>query len=92
MVFTPVEGVEITEVPDGRVIYQTDRERVHFLNPTAVVVLELCGQKFSVAQIEAFLKDAYDLTEDPAASVRDCIRSLLSEQLLRPSPRSSAAP
>src|SRR5688500_8698161 len=32
MVFIPVEGVEITEVPDGRVIYQNGRERVHFLN------------------------------------------------------------
>jgi hypothetical protein len=85
MVFAPVDGLELTDVPDGRVVYQADRERVHFLNPTAVIVFELCGEKLSVGAIESFLKDAYDLGETPSAAVRECIGSLLSEKLLRPS-------
>ncbi|MDR3471341.1 MAG: hypothetical protein P4M09_06585 [Devosia sp.] len=84
MVFAPVDGLELTDVPDGRVVYQADRERVHFLNPTAVIVFELCGEKLSVGAIETFLKDAFDLSEVPATGVRDCIRSLLDEKLLRP--------
>ena len=39
MTFSPTEGLEISEVPDGRVIYQAANERVHYFNPTAVVVL-----------------------------------------------------
>lgn len=85
MHFVLADGVEITEVPDGRVIYQHGRERVHFLNPTAVVVLELCGQNFPVSRIERFLTDAYDLKEPPGEAVRACIRSLLKEELVRPS-------
>lgn len=85
MVFAPVEGLELTEVPDGRVVYQAARERVHFLNPTAVIVFELCGEKLSVGAIESFLKDVYDMDEAPTAAVRECIGSLLNEKLLRSS-------
>lgn len=92
MVFAPVEGLELTDVPDGRVVYQAAKERVHYFNPTAVVVFELCGMGHSVKEIEKFLMDAYDLEASPAELVRACIRSLLNEGLLRLSPRSSAAP
>lgn len=85
MTFSPTEGLEISEVPDGRVIYQAASERVHYFNPTAVVVFELCGLGHSVAEIGAFLKDAYGLAAEPAAEVRQCIEALLKENLLRPS-------
>ncbi|MEQ1770379.1 MAG: hypothetical protein ABL879_11120 [Devosia sp.] len=84
--FKPIEGLEVSEVPDGRVIYQTARERVHFLNPTAVVVFELCGMSQTVGQIEDFLKDSYDLPEAPVTEVAQCLRSLLDEDLIRPTP------
>lgn len=85
MVFVPAEGLEISEVPDGRVIYQASKERVHYFNPTAVVVFELCGMNHSVAQIGEFLRDAYGLATPPVAEVRECIAALLKEDLLRPS-------
>jgi hypothetical protein len=91
MVFVPTEGLEISEVPDGRVIYQAAKERVHYFNPTAVVVFELCGMNHSVGEIGAFLRDAYGLAAVPAAEVRECIASLLKEDLLRPATPSSAA-
>jgi hypothetical protein len=28
-------GVELSEVTDGFLVYQPDRDRVHYLNPTA---------------------------------------------------------
>lgn len=85
MTFSPTEGLEISEVPDGRVIYQAANERVHYFNPTAVVVFELCGLGHSVAEISTFLRDAYGLAAEPAAEVRQCIEALLKENLLRPS-------
>jgi hypothetical protein len=84
MKFAPVEGLEISEVPDGRVIYQASSERVHYFNPTAVVVFELCGLGHSVGEIGAFLKDAYGLDAEPKAEVVQCIESLVNEKLLRP--------
>lgn len=83
MTFSPTEGLEISEVPDGRVIYQAASERVHYFNPTAVVVFELCGLGHTVAEIGAFLRDAYGLAAVPAAEVRQCIEALVKENLLR---------
>ncbi len=85
MIFSPAEGLEVSEVPDGRVIYQASKERVHYFNPTAVVVFELCSMNHSVGQIAEFLRDAYSLDAPPAAEVRECITSLVKEDLLRPS-------
>ncbi|MGN6100204.1 MAG: PqqD family protein [Devosia sp.] len=83
--FEAVGGVEITEVPDGRVVYQASRDKVHYLNPTAIIVFELCTSGQSAGEIATFLKDAYGLDEPPTESVDTCIRSLLDEGLLRPS-------
>ncbi len=85
MTFTPTEGLEISEVPDGRVIYQPSNERVHYFNPTAVVVFELCGMGHTVGEIGTFLRDAYSLDVEPKAEVIQCIEALVSENLLRPS-------
>ena len=85
MKFTPADGLEISEVPDGRVIYQAAKERVHYFNPTAVVVFELCGAGYGVGEIGTFLKDAYGLDAEPKAEVIACIESLTKEDLLRPS-------
>lgn len=92
MVFVPVEGLEVSDVPDGRVIYQAATERVHYLNPTAVVVFEFCDMKQPVRDIVAFLQTAYQLKDPPLAQVSECISSLLEENLLRSLPPSSAAP
>lgn len=83
-VYEQTEGLEITEVPDGRVVYQASAGKVHYLNPTAIIVLELCGSGQSAAGVAAFLKDAYGLADLPTESVNACIRSLLDEGLLRP--------
>jgi hypothetical protein len=85
MVFVPAEGLEVSDVPDGRVIYQSSKERVHYLNPTALLVFEFCDMKRPVAEIVDFLQTAYQLPTPPAIQVRDCIASLLKEGLLRPS-------
>jgi hypothetical protein len=42
-VYVKAEGHEFNQVPDGYVIYQTGRDRVHFLNPTASPPFPSCG-------------------------------------------------
>jgi len=85
MVFVPAEGLEVSDVPDGRVIYQSSMERVHYLNPTALLVFEFGDVKRPVAEIVAFIQTAYQLAQPPVTEVRDCIASLLKEGLIRPS-------
>lgn len=89
--FRVVDGVEFTRVPDGAVLYQNERERVHFLNPTAMVVFELCDIGKSAVEIESFLADAFGLADTPKEAVRECLISLLDEGLIVCDP-SSAAP
>ena len=90
MRFVPAEGVEITDVPDGRVIYDKTNDRVHFLNSTAVVVFELCDMGRGVGDIVAFLADAYGLAEPPREAVAECLTTMLNERLIQPSPSASA--
>jgi hypothetical protein len=89
--FESAGDVEINNVPDGAMAYQKDRERVHFLNPTALVIYELCGLKKSTQEIEDFLAGAFGLAEPPRDAVRDCLVSLVDEGLVVCAP-SSAAP
>jgi hypothetical protein len=86
--FAVEQGHEISQVPDGCVIYQPSRERVHFLNPTAVVVYELVAAGKPVAEIVAFLQDAFELADPPHDAVRACIESMSREQLITPCPSS----
>lgn len=91
MTFRTVDGLELNRVPDGAVLYQNERERVHFLNPTALVVFELCSLGKSTGEIDTFIADAFDLPDAPTAAVHECLASLVDEGLVVCVP-SSAAP
>jgi hypothetical protein len=78
------EGLEVNQVPDGYVIYQADRDRVHFLNTTAAAVLELCDGDHTVDDIVAILAAAYELPERPEESVLSSVSNLVDEGLLAP--------
>jgi hypothetical protein len=89
-VFAAGEGLEITHAPDGCVAYDPANEKVHYLNPTAGIVFELCDGANSARTISEFLKTAYALDAAPIESVRDCLISLLDQGLVRPCPKSPA--
>jgi hypothetical protein len=59
--FRTTGDLEVTEVPDGYVIYDEQHELVHYLNPTAAVIYTVCDGTRTVADIQALLRDAYDL-------------------------------
>jgi hypothetical protein len=75
-------GLEVTHMPDGWVIYQEKTDRVHFLNPTAALVFELCNGRHTSKEMATILHDAYQLTAPAADEVESCISNLLAEGLV----------
>jgi hypothetical protein len=78
----PVEGIKISEVPDGYVIYDPKQDRVHYLNQTAAIILELCNGKITARELVSLVQDAYSLPEPPEAEVADCVQKLMEEGLI----------
>jgi len=77
-----LDNLEINKVEDGYVIYQAERDRVHYLNHTAVLVLECCTGKNSIEEIENVVKEAYNLGQAPKAEIEECLKSLYEEGLI----------
>jgi hypothetical protein len=86
-------GLEINAVSDGYIVYQPDRDRVHYLNQTAAVVLELCNGRNAEADLPELLRSAYDLSAPPVEEVAGCLEGLRKEGLIdadSPAPKSSS--
>jgi Coenzyme PQQ synthesis protein D (PqqD) len=77
-----VDGLEINPAEDGFIIYQPEFDRVHFLNATAVLILELCNGKNSEQQIVELIEEAYSLKEKPAEIVREALAKMKDDGLL----------
>ncbi len=78
-----VEDIEINEVEDGYVIYQKEKDKVHYLNKTAVLILECCTGANSAIQIGRIVQEAYNLPEIPEKEVNDCLNKLHEEGLIQ---------
>jgi hypothetical protein len=63
--FKTVDGMEVTEVPDGFVIYDEPREKVHYLNPTAAVIYAMCDGNKTVLEMSELLRDLYCIDAAP---------------------------
>jgi hypothetical protein len=74
--------IEINQVEDGYVIYQQEKDRVHYLNHTAVVVLESCTGENSVDDIVKIVQDVFELPESPGKDVHECLESMLKEGIV----------
>jgi FkbM family methyltransferase len=75
-------GLEINEAPDGVIVFQSSRNRVHQLNHTAAVVFDLCTGKHTIAQIVALTKEVFELSDPPTAEVQGCVERLSGEGLV----------
>jgi len=63
-------------------VYQAGHNRVHYLNHTAVLVLELCNGRDSEEKIAGIVQEAYGLPESPEMEVRDIIAKMQTEALV----------
>jgi hypothetical protein len=79
---SPVDGLDVTEVKDGLIVYDPDEDRVHYLNATAAIVFTLCDGTKDSAGIAAFVAKAYGLEQPPLGEVTTCLRQLTDEGLL----------
>jgi hypothetical protein len=77
-----IEGLDIEEAKEGYMIFETERDRVHYLNPSAALILELCTGANTVAGIADLVQEAYGLAEPPAEVVRVALKQMKEEGLL----------
>jgi hypothetical protein len=81
-----VDGLEINPVEDGFMIYQPDKDRVHYLNHTAVLVLELSDGRRSASEIAELIQEAYRLSKRPRREVDEALAKMTSEGLVEEKP------
>ena len=79
-------GLEIREAPDGFVVYDAARDRVHYLNRTAALLLQSCDGTLSAAELPGLLAAAFKLDTPPSEEVETCLARLLDEGLLVAAP------
>jgi hypothetical protein len=77
------DALEVSEVVDGLVVYQSDPDRVHYLNNTAAVVFELCTGEHTEAEIAELIGRAYGLDDAPRREVASCLDHLQLEGIVR---------
>ena len=80
-----VDGLDISPVEDGAIIHDREADRVHYLNPTAALVLELCDGSSDAAEIARLLQGHFALAEPPLSDVEALLSQLLDEGLVQES-------
>lgn len=76
------DDIEVNEVADGFVVYDPARDRVHYLNHTAALVLEFCTGDNPPDEIARLLQVSYELPEPPGDVVADCLERFRAEGLV----------
>ncbi|MGZ4883638.1 MAG: PqqD family peptide modification chaperone [Halobacteriota archaeon] len=76
------DDLQISEVRDGYIIYQSACDRVHYLNKTAAIVFELCDGKVSMRDVICSVADLFELDDTHDEEIKNCIDSLLREGLV----------
>jgi hypothetical protein len=77
-----VESVAVEPAGDGVIVVNPDRTRVHYLNHTAALVLDLCTGTRDIEEIVAIVQKSFDLDEPPSDDVRRCLDRLQDERLI----------
>jgi hypothetical protein len=77
------DNLEVHEVPDGYIIYQSQQDRVHYLNKTAAIIFEFCDGSLETDDIVARVAKAFDLGTSGHAEIRAGLDSLVKEGLLQ---------
>jgi len=75
-------NLDIHEVPDGYIVYDSGRDRVHYLNKTAAIIFEFCDSKLEPKDIVERVATAFDLIPSVHAEIRACLDLLLKEGLV----------
>jgi hypothetical protein len=66
----------------GLVAYQPGSERVHFLNHTGALVIELCNGQHTVTEIVGIVQASFGLEQAPDTEVRELLQQAIDEGLI----------
>jgi hypothetical protein len=77
-----VQDLELSAVTDGFVVSRADHDRIHFLNPTAALILEICDGNLKARELPELVAAAFQLDSPPVDDVEACLTSLLKEGLV----------
>ena len=77
------KGSRFTSSPTGASVYQKSREKVHFLNHTAVFLLELCNGRHSMEEIREIYAATFDRSPDPDQEIAAIFEQFAAEELVR---------
>jgi hypothetical protein len=77
-----IKGLQITAAASGYIVYDHGRERVHYLNHTAGVVMDLCTGDNSTSEIVGLVKQAFALPRKPTREVAAVLKQLSAEGLV----------
>jgi hypothetical protein len=86
-----IDGLDLTPVDDGFIIYDPAKDRVHYLNHAAALVLILCDGRNSEDDIRALLQRRFQLPASPDQDVAQILAQFLDEGLVVPAEPSAAA-
>jgi hypothetical protein len=81
-------GLEVHQVPDGYIVYQSERERVHYLNKTAAIIFEFCDGAHAPDDIVARVAKVFELGPSAHDEIRAGLDSLVREGLILSTARS----
>jgi hypothetical protein len=76
------ENLEVHEVPDGYIIYQADKDRVHYLNKTAAIILEFCDGLRDRNDIVLRVAKVFELGPSAHEEIRAGLDSLAKQGLV----------
>jgi hypothetical protein len=77
-----VDSAAVEKIADGFMLHQPERDRVLYLNHTAVIVLELCDGQLDEAEIARALAELFDLSAPPREEVAECLAALQKQGLV----------
>jgi Coenzyme PQQ synthesis protein D (PqqD) len=80
--YTQAGNLDIHEVPDGYIVYQPEQDRVHYLNPTAAVIFELCNGRHGLDEIVSRVANVFELDPSTHDQIRSGLDSLIKEGLI----------
>lgn len=75
-------GFEVHDCSDGFMIHDPAGDHVHFLNHTAVLILEHCDGGRSVEDIAGLVAGIYSLPEPPLAEVESVVADFQARGLI----------
>jgi Coenzyme PQQ synthesis protein D (PqqD) len=75
-------NLEVHEVSDGYIVYQTEQDRVHHLNRTAAIVFELCDGTHQPQDVVERVAEIYALDASAHGEIRAALDSLVQRGLV----------